>query len=931
MKRYELIGTVLAAALAAGGAGCGDNSKACGPGTLDEDGTCTAQCGPGTTLDADTGTCLPDGSMICGDGTMFDTASGSCVPDPNDCGNGTVLIGGKCVDPTQGLTVDVEEGQEPNGVAFEANATAPAGIVNLKDVGAGTVVIHGHITPFQDLDGDGQFDADIDTYVVTVNKPTLLHVSADGVNGISGGFLAINAGDATDPLVVSQWQRFGVNLTGDTAKRQLFLPEAGTYLLAIADSRTFFLTGAAPGDATTEYFVSVDQLADPTATPLTADANGLIAHTDSLAPEETKFFSVPMGLGFNFAQVTSPTTNSQISTAMVLSNNNALKTDLETAPLQAVVGGIKAGDTTVIAVDNVFNYAAMPVDFELDVETTNAVPLGDAATTAPTIDADGNIVLDISTVPAYFFDVAADGELDGFDLHWNHPVDAVVFDENFNAVVGFTGFNSHGCGFQCDANDPSTTTFSDYKGLIRFPTKGRYYFIAWDPNNLDGGVSLQATTAVHQALTPTTLTFGTPSADTAINEFNSLPFNYAADAATNPWEVLSTAGSGGTGAVTLNAFNPNTTFGRLDDLDTVEGDTLDSDAIPLFSGTGDVPRIVAFDASTTYLLTVKTANETGTVVVDAEAQDFHNYGKIDFDTQDATQTNQQIAAGAANTNHLNYFFTNDVGGIVTLTVHPVGATAATENLQIQLLGANENVIQTVNAKGAGQDEVVTFSPASGITAFRVSSAAVSAVAENFNVVVKVDAPFYTIHNGATAFTDICDGTNEVTLFDSDDGFGDPTDEGISDPLDAPTGFTFYGAAAPQFVVSSNGFLSFDPTTRLASLANAPLPDGSGETSVAADWEDLANIVVCQKTTGTKTIVQWTGEEFSFFGGGAPVQFQAILNAADGSIEIVWSPNQVADGSAATAGVQDLTGTQATQIGFDSAFIVPNTSKLLTHP
>jgi hypothetical protein len=338
-------------------------------------------------------------------------------------------------------------------------------------------------------------------------------------------------------------------------------------------------------------------------------------------------------------------------------------------------------------------------------------------------------------------------------------------------------------------------------------------------------------------------------------------------------------------------------------------------------------------------VTVNTANATGSVVVDAEAQDFHNYGKIDFDTQDATQTNQSIAAGAANTSHLNYFFTNDAGGIDTITVHPIGATAATENLQIQLLDANEQVIQTVNAKGAGQDEVVSFSPASGITAFRVSSAAVSAVDETFNVTVKVDAPFYTIHNGSTAFTDICDGTNGVELFDSADGFGDPTDEGISDVLDAPTGFQFFGTLAPQFVVSSNGFLSFDPADDESNLGNGPLPDGVGETSVAPYWDDLADIQVCQKTNGTKLIIQWTGDVFSFFGAGPTVQFQAILDGATGSIELVYGPNQQAvgldgsgfGGTGATAGVQDLTGTQATQTGFDSAFVTPSSSKLLTHP
>jgi len=62
--------------------------------------------------------------------------------------------------PDSGLVVDLEESPEPNGVAIATGvefSAAPAGVINLKPAGE-AFVIHGHITPFRDFDGDGQLD-----------------------------------------------------------------------------------------------------------------------------------------------------------------------------------------------------------------------------------------------------------------------------------------------------------------------------------------------------------------------------------------------------------------------------------------------------------------------------------------------------------------------------------------------------------------------------------------------------------------------------------------------------------------------------------------------------------------------------------------------------------------------------------------------------
>jgi hypothetical protein len=138
------------------------------------------------------------------------------------------------------------------------------------------------------------------------------------------------------------------------------------------------------------------------------------------------------------------------------------------------------------------------------------------------------------------------------------------------------------------------------------------------------------------------------------------------------------------------------------------------------------------------------------------------------------------------------------------------------------------------------------------------------------------------------------------------------------------------------VISTNGFISFN--AGLASAYNNPveLPDGIGDVNVAPFWMDLDQVVVCTKTTGTKTTIQWTGGTFDFLD---PVQFQVILDTADNSMEFVYGPGHMSDGtdvffqSPAIAGVQNTAGDDSTTSGDANVapFATANTSLKLTHP
>ncbi|HSD89429.1 MAG TPA: hypothetical protein VLB44_17990 [Kofleriaceae bacterium] len=351
---------VALAASAAFALGCGDNSRSCGPGTIvDDQGFCvpTATCGFGTKPAETTGECVPDGSVVCSDGTKLDPLTGTCQIDPTACQNGTVLIDAACVDPALGTVADLNEGPEPNGLGVIEPADSRAGNVILKGIGQTAYVIHGTIDPYADRDGDGALDPDVDTYVIDVDSPALLQVSADGVHGINAGFLA------TSPAIAG-WKRYGINLAGDTSLRQVYLPEAGTYWLSIADTRTLFEyadTGtatAAPGGDDGDYYVAVTELALPAPTAITTSATGM------LAEGSVAFYSAVIGPGMHPIALAMPSAFAIAS--LVVEATGFFAFDDEDATAAKVTTGSLG--TTLIVVDHVYDVSPSPVAYSLTIQ-----------------------------------------------------------------------------------------------------------------------------------------------------------------------------------------------------------------------------------------------------------------------------------------------------------------------------------------------------------------------------------------------------------------------------------------------------------------------------------------------------------------------------------------------------------------------------------
>lgn len=341
-----LVGLVLALA------GCGDNSRVCGPGTVEHEGVCEGVAGESTCLD----------------GTRLDEARGGCAIDPGACRAGTVLLGDACREPHDGLVVDVLEGPEPNGLgAFGEASLAPAGLASLKPAGA-RFVLKGTIAPAADTDGDGQLDADADTYELVAAAPALVAITADGVDGLVAGFTV--TADVAPGAPLAGYAHDGLSFIAATARRQVYLPAAGTYRLAVFDARTALSGGAAvaaasasPGAPPLTYYVTLEALEPPAPTALTV-TGGAATSSGTLAPGVPRLFSVPLGGGANRIALDLP--DALVTGAVIVTAGGAVRA-LGDDTGELVVDQLPSGTTALIVVDAARNPRHQPTPYTLDV------------------------------------------------------------------------------------------------------------------------------------------------------------------------------------------------------------------------------------------------------------------------------------------------------------------------------------------------------------------------------------------------------------------------------------------------------------------------------------------------------------------------------------------------------------------------------------
>ncbi len=159
--------------------------------------------------------------------------------------------------------------------------------------------------------------------------------------------------------------------------------------------------------------------------------------------------------------------------------------------------------------------------------------------------------------------------------------------------------------------------------------------------------------------------------------------------------------------------------------------------------------------------------------------------------------------------------------------------------------------------------------------------------------------------GPSAGTTIDVGGTSVSL----------TDDLITGALGIGFNFNFFGATYSQFVISSNGFISFDLAAAQGCCSGQSLPStGSPSNLVAGYWEDLNPTqggTIGYGLFGTapnrRLVVSFT--DVAHHSTATPVTFQIKLYETTNVVEVV-NINCPSDGGIHTSGIEDVSGTIA---------------------
>ena len=922
MKRLQSLIPILGIAAASlfGVVSCGDNSVACGDGTHAEDGLCVpdATCGPGTKEDPGTGKCVPDGSVVCPQGTTF--TDGVCALDDAACGEGTVLVDGECILEDDNIEADLEEAAEPND-----DPATPAGMLTVGAVDSSTV-IHGCINPRSDEDGDGNLDADFDLWFINATGPTTLEITADGVHGLVAGFAVVN-GDPLLASTLSNWRRFGINLTSDTAQRQVYLPAAGTYALQMTDARSLFLGSGAAGSETACYYTTIKHIATPAATALT------LPSTAAQDRGQVKLFTFNPATAGRILDITQNTESGAMFPAFLVLRGaaNNLYASVRDAGGFYTVGGLNMGETVTLVSDMEYNYALTPQDYSYDLFDITGQALPANGTVTLTKRNGATPAAPYADLNYLYFDVAAAGQILNFNVVANTtatppvalPVDMLIVKRDI-----FTPAGAFDAVASIDAIGGTGRTGGFANQFVRFAQPGRYYFIVQDPL----GTSGQTYTITSSfAVTPTTpVTVGTPLAAQALpannNAFHTL------DLTTPIWLQFGVTG--------VN-FPAGTATARLSFYDLAGSGWMGGNYLAAFTNTqnadGSAPfgRVMARDTKD-YIVRVEpvgTAAANPTYALDIKNRDHFNFNTIVSGTPIMRTGMDDVPAATSATAFgvKRFIVFGTAGNSLVAGVTPINALA---DISIRRVNVDETTATTVNTGLVGVAETLStafVSAPNDWVAFEVQNRTL-AVTTNLTLNLNSVMPRpYVSTAGAIAFSDACVGAGSTTIAtDQDDEYQ------ARRALPAGWTFSLFGEPVTNYIIASNGFIKMgdaavaNPTCSFGCFSNQAIPlvgtDGANGI-VAPLWNDYDTMTICEKVEATKVTIQWTGNEYN---ATPTAQFQVIFNM-NGVINFVYGSGATHNttGASATIGLENLGGTFGHQYSFNTAVVTAGTSRVMT--
>ncbi|WP_236518015.1 EB domain-containing protein [Sandaracinus amylolyticus] len=817
----------------------------CGAGTtLDEEtGECVAdvQCATGTV--ARDGECVPDGSVICTGNTTFDAETGTCVLDPSACAEGTVLVEGECIPYDDSLVPDVMEAAEPNdGLLFEGAPAAfePPGVGETRTLG-------GCITP-ADFDADDVLDVDADSFAFQVTAPGLYEIRAEGLNGLSAGFIVLGTAES-----LGGWYRLGIDLTSDSASRQIWVPTAGTYVVAVIDSRSLALESlqeqgpafARPvGSEDTCYFVSVEGLATPEPTAIEPGTR-----TGTLG--DPQFFRVT-ATDKTVYDVLLDAPSASAQPALVLQQDGDVHAAFGGSPsVSAFSEAIDASGALTIVVDHAYDYSITPVDYALVVTGND--------------EADGTVTITHRDEAASFvFFEGAAGEVVRFAHEGETPIALDVINSDVTAYLAEI----------CTTGAPCTESES----WFQLTETGRYVVVVYNPEGTAGDTYDVTFDVEH--ITPTALTAGTASTLTLADGW--------------AFATIDTAGVEW-GEIALDDLT-GTAFTAAD----VQIFARDEEGFLALVDTDGVLPPIEEQLEATSLARIWLPSQPGQVLLavrDATAFEGDESAAVTFRervredvtfTGAATETRADVTVPASEV--LYYLVRAPAAGTVTIEVTGAG----TSDPFITQLTREDEADELADATGAGGTETLeSVVPASGWVAYAVSAAA----ADVLDIEITNVPPPYSVGPSTRTFMDIC--TEETTVANDD--------EALSDPIALTTfgGFQYFGEAVTEMVVSTNGWLTFDGSY----AGNESITFGAASAPNAVIAPFAADLVtrVCVRQTAAEMILQWSGETWGFppFIPIDPVEMQVVL-LADGSIELVYGAAHGATVEAGTLGLEAAT-------------------------
>lgn len=819
---------------------CGDDTT-CGEGTTKVGDECvpsgdSVTCATGTVLQGTE--CVPDGTVICETGTTFDSDTGTCAPDITGCAEGTVLVSGECLPFDDTLVGDVSELPEPNGL--EAGATTA--VVPLPAVGE-DVVIEGCIEPRPDFDLSDNSDGDVDAYAFQTTGPALLDITVDGVGGMSGAFVIIGI---DNQLLADGWQRQGLNLVGDTTERQVFLPKAATYIMLVADSRTFAF-GEGVGDGTTTcYFTTVANTAIPSATAITgAQATGTLSG-------DAQFFSFDPAEGDVIRTTLDKVGISEVVQASVVTmvDDVYIGSAETSSPVNDAVNGVADNSNVVFVIEESENLGLSAVDFTLDLDVV-------AATTLP---AAGTVTVSPGADNFYYFDVAAAGTVleFSFDDQGNGTQDFDV-----DLIVQRNGYR--GSVFESDVAG---------KNVAQFTEAGRYYLRVI---NNDAGASADLDAAVTwDAIATPAVTQGTGATGVGVTDN---PFLGGAnvgfvsmDVAAARWISYSVTATDFGGAATAVAL-PRVT-GMVDAI-------FDGIVLDIF-GDG-AQRIFRDDSSFGALVMVVdlnpgSAGATPTFDIAVDNLDFDNLNVV----SEASPVNMAGINLAANETK---FFLFNVGEDTdyTVTADPDAST----NVELGTLDAAGGDEATID--DGGDDAAEAFSSGSAAAdflAFRVSE--LNGAAGVFDLSITATDPSYTRTDVAMDLSNACTNGTRLDLETFTDLVSPVQNIGFT--------FPFYGVDKTELYVTETGWLAFTaPANGFTSQFNDAVAPMASNSFLVQD--------ICIETSASSVTVQWRGSI-----SGDQARFQAILRDT-GVIEFGYAAENEVAAASGGVGIIDNGGTE----------------------